>query len=143
MERKISFFEVIEVCDESRLIDQENFYIEKYKSNDMNFGYNLATVNEFRRNNLNHEVKVKLSKTYLSRHNNFTKFSLTNIITNEEHIFESLVEGANYLINNGYSKGSQRNIRMCISNCLRGIRLNNGKSGLGSIRKTCYRHNLK
>ena len=60
---KSSFiFEVVEICDESKLIDNENYYISNYKSNVISFGYNLATVNEFRRNTFNDEVKVKLSK---------------------------------------------------------------------------------
>lgn len=136
-------FEVIEVCPFEELIVKENYYINKYKSNEPEFGYNLATVNDFRRNTYNEEVKVKLSKYNLDKNNNFNKFSLINIETNEELIFESLVEGANYLIKNGFTKGSARNVRMKISNSLRGIKLNNGKNNTGSIRKTCYKHKFK
>ena len=139
---KSSFiFEVVEICDESKLIDKENYYISNYKSNVISFGYNLATVNEFRRNTFNDEVKVKLSKYNLIKNKNFSKFSLTNIDTMEIFIFESLVDGANYLIKNGFTKGSPRNIRMKISSCLRGVKLNNGYQG--SIRKTCYKHIFK
>ena len=139
---KSSFiFEVVEICDESKLIDKENYYISNYKSNVISFGYNLATVNEFRRNTFNDEVKVKLSKYNLIKNKNFFKFSLTNIGTMEIFIFESLVDGANYLIKNGFTKGSPRNIRMKISSCLRGVKLNNGYQG--SIRKTCYKHIFK
>jgi group I intron endonuclease len=139
---KSSFiFEVVEICDESKLIDKENYYISNYKSNVISFGYNLATVNEFRRNTFNDEVKVKLSKYNLIKNKNFFKFSLTNIDTMEIFIFESLVDGANYLIKNGFTKGSPRNIRMKISSCLRGVKLNNGYQG--SIRKTCYKHIFK
>ncbi len=134
-------FETIEECEESILVERENFYIQHYKSNISDFGYNLATVNEFRRNNLNNEVKVNLSKFYLNKNANFTNFSLTNIQTNEEFIFDNLVEAANYLITNGFAKGKRRNVRMCISNCLRGRKLDNGCNG--SIRKTCYKHNFK
>jgi group I intron endonuclease len=139
---KSSFiFEVVEICDDSKLIDKENYYISNYKSNVISFGYNLATVNEFRRNTFNDEVKVKLSKYNLIKNKNFFKFSLTNIDTMEIFIFESLVDGANYLIKNGFTKGSPRNIRMKISSCLRGVKLNNGYQG--SIRKTCYKHIFK
>lgn len=139
---KSSFiFEVVEICDESKLIDKENYYISNYKSNVISFGYNLATVNEFRRNTFNDEVKVKLSKYNLIKNKNFSKFSLTNIDTMEIFIFESLVDGANYLIKNGFAKGKPRNVRMCVSNCLRGIRLDNGHKG--SIRKTCYKHKFQ
>jgi hypothetical protein len=131
----------VEICDESKLIDKENYYISNYKSNVISFGYNLATVNEFRRNTFNDEVKVKLSKYNLIKNKNFSKFSLTNIDTMEIFIFESLVDGANYLIKNGFTKGSPRNIRMKISSCLRGVKLNNGYQG--SIRKTCYKHIFK
>ena len=78
---------------------------------------------------------------YLIKNKNFSKFSLTNIDTMEIFIFESLVDGANYLIKNGFTKGSPRNIRMKISSCLRGVKLNNGYQG--SIRKTCYKHIFK
>ena len=134
-------FEIIEECDESLLIEKENYYIDIYKSNTLEYGYNLAKVNEFRRNNYNDEVKVKLSKYNLIKNNNFTIFSLTNIDTNEEFIFESLVDGANYLIEKGFAKGKPRNVRMKISNSLRGIIVDNGSKG--SIRKTCYKHKFK
>ena len=73
---KSSFiFEVVEICDESKLIDKENYYISNYKSNVISFGYNLATVNEFRRNTFNDEVKVKLSKYNLIKNKNFFKLN--------------------------------------------------------------------
>jgi hypothetical protein len=103
----------------------------------------LATVNEFRRNNFNNEVKIKLSKHNLLKNGNIQLFSLTNIETNEEFIFDSLVDGANYLIENEFAKGNPRNVRMKLSSSLRGIKLNNGKNGNGSIRKTCYKHKFK
>jgi group I intron endonuclease len=136
-------FEIIELCSFDDLISKENYYINKYKSNNLSFGYNLATVNEFRRNTFNNEVKVKLSKYNLQKNGNIKLFSLTNIETNEEFIFDSLVDGANYLIENGFAKGKPRNVRMSISNSLRGIKLNNGKNNNGSIRKTCYKHKFK
>jgi group I intron endonuclease len=134
-------FEIIELCSYEELIIKENYYISKYNSNNPEFGYNLATVNEFRRNTFNNEVKVKLSKHNLEKNGNFNKFSLINILTNEEFIFESLVDGANYLINNGFTNGSPRNVRMKLSNSLRNKEVNNG--GSGSIRKTCYKHKFK
>jgi group I intron endonuclease len=134
-------FETIELCPFDDLILKENYYINKYKSNDLLFGYNLATVNEFRRNNFNNEVKIKLSKHNLLKNGNIQLFSLTNIKTNEEFIFNSLVDGANYLISNGFTNGTPRNVRMKISNSLRGKKVNNGSNG--SIRKTCYKHNFE
>jgi group I intron endonuclease len=136
-------FDIIEECDESNLIDKENHYINFYLSNIQDYGYNMALVNEFRRNNYNNEVKQKISKFNLIKNGNFTTFSLTNIETNEEHIFESLVDGANYLVNNGFSKGKLSSIRMKLSNSLRGKKINNGKNNKGSIRKTCYKHKFK
>ena len=134
-------FDIIEVCLFDELIEKENFYIKKYDSNNSIFGYNLSTVNEFRRNTYNEEVKTKLSKHNLEKNGNFKTFSLINIKTNDEYFFESLVDGATYLIENGFAKGKPRNVRMSISNSLRGVRLNNGYNG--SIRKTCYKHNFK
>ena len=135
-------FNVIEECEESLLVNKENHYIDYFKSNNQSFGYNMAIVNDFRRNCFNDEVKKKLSSHNLIKNGNFKKYSLINIETSEEHIFETLVDGATYLINNGFAKGKPRNVRMSISNCLRGIRLNNGCPN-GSIRKTCYKHKFK
>lgn len=131
-------FDILEMCNEDKLIERENYHISKYKSTNIQFGYNLSTVNEFRRNTYNEEVKIKLSKYNLQKNKNFSTFSLTNIKTNEIFIFDNLVDCANYLIKNGFAKGKPRNVRMCISNCLRGVKLDNGHKG--SIRKTCYKH---
>ena len=136
-------FSIIEECDEKELIDKENFYILKYKSNNSKFGYNLATVNEFRRNTYNDEVKRKISNFNLIKNNNFSMFSLTNIATNQEMIFSSLIDAADYLINNGFSVGKPRSIRMKLSAALRGVVVNNGKNNNGSIRRTCYKHTFK
>lgn len=136
-------FEVIEECDYNLLIERENWYINQYNSNKQEFGYNMALVNEFRRNTYNDEVKLKLSKFNMVKNGNFNNFSLTNIDTGEEHIFETLVEGANYLIKNGFANGNPRTVRMKLSSSLRGVKLNNGKNNNGSIRKTCYKHNFK
>lgn len=131
-------FEVIEFCEVSELIDKENYYINFYKSNNLNLGYNLATVNEFRRNNYNKEVKIKNSKINLLKNGNFTNFKAINLTTNEEIIFDSLVTAADYLANKNFSKGKLSNIRQKISYCLRGKKVNNGSKG--SIRKTAYNH---
>jgi hypothetical protein len=103
----------------------------------------MALVNEFRRNTYNDEVKNKLSRYNLMKNGNFKTFSLTNIETKEEYIFDTLVSGANYLLENGFTKGKIRNIRMKLSNSLRGKKINNGKNNNGSIRKTCYKHEFK
>jgi group I intron endonuclease len=136
-------FTIVEECDVNKLIERENYFINEYESNNSNYGYNLAKVNDFRRNTFNDEVKVKISKHYLTKNGNFTIFSLTNIITEEVHIFDSLVDGANYLIDNGFAKGNPRNVRIKLSSSLRGVVVNNGKKNNGSIRKTCYKHNFK
>jgi len=134
-------FIILEYCVVENLIDRENYYIFAYKSNEGNYGYNLATVNEFRRNTFNQEVKVKLSKFNQEKNGNFNTYSLINIITNEEFVFDTLVDGAKYLIDNGFAKGSPRNVRLKLSSSLRGKKVNNGFKG--TIRKTCYKHNFK
>lgn len=134
-------FQVIEECNDSDLVNKENFYISQYKSNSSEFGYNLATVNEFRRNTYNNEVKQKLSKYNLIKNGNFKKFSLTNIFTKDIFIFETLVDGSNYLIKNGFANGKPRNVRMKISMCLRGIMVDSG-AGIKCVRKSCYKHNF-
>jgi hypothetical protein len=134
-------FEIIEECDPLILCERENHYIKLYNSNDPSFGYNLATVNEFRRNNYNEIVKINLSKYNLNKNGNFNEFSLTNIETNTEYKFDNLVDAANYLIEEGFAKGKPSYVRMSISNSLRGKKVDNGSNG--SIRKTCYKHRFK
>lgn len=134
-------FECLEYCEPKLLIERENYYINQYKSNQLDFGYNLATVNEFRRNCYNDEVKIKLSKYNQNKNGNFSKFSLINIETKQELIFETLVDGANYLISNGFTKGKPSYVRMKLSYSLRGKKVHNGSTG--SIRKTCYKHIFK
>jgi len=136
-------FNVIEFCNPSELIEKENYYISKNKSNFPDFGYNLATVNEFRRNTYNDDVKRNLSKYNLEKYANFTFFSLENILTKELKTFDNLVEAANYLIENSFTKGSHKNVRQKLSFCLRNKKVNNGKENNGSIRKTCYKHKFK
>ena len=134
-------FELIEICDPKFLVDRENHYIKLYNSNNMEFGYNLATVNDFRRNNYNNEVKLKLSKYNLNKNGNIKTFELTQISNGEKKIFNNLFEAAKYLIEGGFSQGSERNVRQKISYALRGKVVNNGNSG--SIRKTIYKHYFK
>jgi group I intron endonuclease len=134
-------FEIVEYCEVNELINKENEFILKYESNKLSKGYNLAIVNEFRRNTFNDEVKTKLSKHNLIKNGNINNFMLINIKTGEEFIFNTLVDGANYLIENGYSNGIPRNVRQKLSSSLRGKKINNGYNG--SIRKTCYKHEFK
>ena len=134
-------FNILEYCDESKLIITENKYIELLKTLKTHNGYNLALINEFRRNCFIDEVKIKNSIFNLKINGNFTKYLLKNILTKEEHIFDNLVDGANYLINNGFTIGKPKHVRMKLSNCLRGKKVDNGS--YGSIRKTCYKHEFK
>lgn len=131
-------FEVAELCSYDDLIIKENHYIDLYQSNNPKYGYNLAKVNEFRRNTYNDEVKLKLSTYNQNKNNNFKQFSLTNIESGNIFIFDNLIEGARYLINNGFAKGIERNVRMKLSASLRNKKVNNGHKG--TIRKTCYKH---
>ena len=135
-------FEIIEYCDPSQLIDRENYYINFYKSNLSEFGYNLATVNEFRRNTYNLDVKQRLSRHNLKKNSNFELFYLENISNNNRKTFDNLVDAANYLIENSYTTGNARNVRQKLSYCLRNKKVNNGKNYNGAIRKTCYKHKL-
>jgi len=136
-------FEILELCVPEQLVEKENYYIGKYNSANLDFGYNLALVNEFRRNIYNDDVKKRLSKHNMLKNKNFSTFSLTNIETDEIFIFDTLVDAANHLIEKGFSKASSRNIRMKLSYCLRNKKINNGAKFGGSFRKTCYKHKLK
>jgi group I intron endonuclease len=131
-------FEVLENCDLNLLIDRENHYINDYKSNNYNFGYNLATVNEFRRNTFNDVVKLKLSKHNLKKNRNILNFNLIEMSSNKISKFDNLFDAAKYLINEGFTTGSERNVRQKLSYALRGKKINNGHNG--SIRKTIYKH---
>jgi group I intron endonuclease len=126
-------FEILELCTEKDLILKENYYNNNYKSNEMSFGYNLALVGNSRRNIVSNSVKLKLSKFNQQKNNNFSKYSLTNIESTEIFIFESLIDDTNYLISYGFVKGKSKNVRMVISNCLRGRKVDNG--GKGTILK--------
>jgi group I intron endonuclease len=134
-------FDIIEMCEEKDLVEKENYYILENKSNDMKFGYNLCLVSENRKNRVSDETKIQLSKHNLKKNNNFEKFALINIESGKKIIFENLVDAANYLYDNGFANGQLRNIRMKLSQSLRGIKINNGHKG--SIRKTCYKHKFK
>ena len=131
-------FEVIDYCDVHSLVERENHHITKYKSNDSEYGYNLATVNEFRRNNFNNEVKLKLSLYNLKKNGNISSFKLTEITTNKTSVFDNLFDASRYLINEGFTNGSVWNVRQKISHALRGKKINNGHNG--SVRKTIYKH---
>lgn len=135
-------FEIVKSCPDKNLVEFENYYINFYKSNLSDYGYNLAVVNDSRRNSFNDEVKNKLSLYNLKKNGNFKLYSLTNILTNEEFLFETLVDGANYLIKNGFTNGKPRNVRMTISNSLREKKINNGNPN-GTIRKTIFKHKSK
>lgn len=135
-------FEVLEECENVDLIEKENHYILFYKSNNQSHGYNLATVNDFRRNTYNNEVKVKISKHNLKKNGNINTFSLQNIETNKTFIFDNLVDATNYLIENGYAKGNPRNVRQKLSSSLRMKKVSNGYT-TKTIRKTCYKHKFK
>ena len=50
-------FEIIEICDILNVEKKEGFYIKKFKTNEKNFGYNIASVKEYRFN-------YKLSKKH-------------------------------------------------------------------------------
>ena len=56
-------------------------------------------------------------------------------------LMNKLFEAAKYLIEEGFSHWSERNVRQKISYALRGKVVNNGNSG--SIRKTIYKHYFK
>ena len=132
--------EILTTCNKDELVGLENYFIESYMANGEG-GYNMALVNESRRNIFNEEVKQGLSKHYLKRNGNFVKFVLMDRKTRDEYIFESLTDAAHYLKDNGFANGKLRNIRMKLSAALRGIIVNNGHNG--SIRKTCYKHNFE
>jgi group I intron endonuclease len=131
-------FKILELCNETELINKENFYIKHYNANDLTQGYNLATVNEFRRNNYNKEVKIKNSKHNLKVNGNFTKFKCINLKNNYHQEFDNLVDAAIYIKENSYSNGKLKYIRQKLSECLRGNKVNNGSKG--AIRKSAYKH---
>ena len=139
-EKKFTFT-ILELCNIEDLIMLENKYINTYKTDNSEFGYNLDKVNEFRRNTFNDDVKLNLSKYNLNKNGNIKKFILTEISNGKSNIFDNLFEASRYLINEGFTNGSERNVRQKLSTTLRGKIINNGYKG--SIRKTIYKHNFK
>lgn len=134
-------FELIEECDPNDLVSKENNHIDVFKSNNLDFGYNLALVNDDRRNVFSDATKIKMSKTKMLNNNNFEKFKLINIKTNNEYEFDNLFEAANYFIYNGFTTSKNQKIRDLLSKALRGVVINNG--GNGSVRKTIYKHKFE
>jgi group I intron endonuclease len=139
-EKKFTFT-ILELCNIEDLIMLENKYINMYNTDNSEFGYNLAKVNEFRRNTFNDDVKLSLSKYNLNKNGNIKKFILTEISNGKSNVFDNLFEASRYLINEGFTNGSERNVRQKLSTTLRGKIMNNGHKG--SIRKTIYKHNFK
>jgi hypothetical protein len=133
-------FDILLLCDESELIEKENYYINLYQSNNLDLGFNLATVNEFRRNNYNDDVKIFNSKFGKELYGNFDKFKCVNLNNNSTLEFDNLVEAAIFIKENGFSTGKLRNIRQKISQCLREVKVNNGSGNNGAIRRTAYKH---
>ena len=109
----------------------------------MEFGYNLALVGNSRRNIVSDEVKMKLSKHNQSKNGNFSKYSLINMKNNITTIFDNLKDGAKYLLDNGFTKGSERNVRQKLSVCLRGKSVDNGNGKCNTKRQTCYNHRFE
>jgi len=133
-------FETLTSCEDDKLFDLENYFIETYMSHKQG-GYNMGLTNEFRRNTYNDEVKVKLSKYNLKKNGNITRFKLTSKMTGNSFIFDNLVDAAKYLKDNEYSKGKLRNIRMKLSQALRSIPVNNGNGT--TVRKSVYKHKFE
>lgn len=133
--------EVIAICPQKELIDKENFYIWFYDS--INNGYNMAWVNEHGTNIHIDKTKIKISKSNLKLNDNIDRFKLTSMVDGSEHIFDSLFIATNYLMDNNYANGKPHHIRMRLSQALRGVKVNNGKCGNGSIRRTIYKHKFQ
>jgi len=136
-------FQIIELCEEKDLILRENHYITEYRANEMDFGYNLALVSDSRRNILSDEVKMKLSKHNQIKNGNFSTYNLINLKTNIVSTFDNLKDGAKYLLENGFTKGSERNVRQKLSVCLRGKSVDNGNGKCNTKRQTCYNHRFE
>lgn len=131
-------FEILENCFIENLVEKENYYINLYNSINPDKGYNLTLVTDSRRNDLLDVSKLKTAKSVLTYYGNINRFKLINIISNEEFIFDNLIDAAKYLIKNNFTKGSEVNVRKKLSYCLRNKIVNNGSNG--SKRKTIYKH---
>ena len=114
-------FEIIEECDFVDLVERENFHITTTEAMNKEFGFNQVMVNEFRKNIFTDSVKIKNSKINLNFNGNFIKFKSVNVETNEELEFDNLVEAANYLVKNGFTKATSTSVRQDISNHLRKV----------------------
>lgn len=131
-------FKLIEICNLNDLVIRENYYIHKYNTMYDKHGFNLCLVSSDRRNIVGNKTKINLSKINLHKNSNFYEFECINILNNEKKIFLSLVDAANFLIENGFTNGKSKHIRQKISYTLRNKKINNGHNG--SVRKTAYNH---
>lgn len=131
-------YKLVEECDFDDLTNKENHYIQLFKSAERNSGFNLALVNEFRKNIFNEETKIKNSKYNLKFNGNFVKFKSINLLTGEELEFDNLVDAANYLIGNGFSFSKPEVLRQQISDCLRKVFKKRKRGGI--IKRTVNKH---
>ncbi len=112
-------FKLIELCDQENLIIKELYYIQKYDSLNYRKGYNAVSPKYG--NNTRENWSIKLSNIHKNLNKNYKRFSLTNIVTKEEFIFDNLVSASKYLLKNNFTKAKEPNIRSRLSICLRGV----------------------
>lgn len=119
---------------------EEGSFIQKYNSYNYKNGYNKADISEEGIWLFNKNEKIKRSKLYLKRYNNYSNFKCINIKTKEEKQFNNLTEAAEYVMKNNFSKAKKiEAVKQNISKCLREV-----KTSLGSWENTikiAFKHN--
>lgn len=127
-------FEVdfLEECDESKLVERENHWIEQLDC--LQSGYNQCKVTEARKNQVSQKTRSQISKTLMGG----KSVLMYDISTDKlERKFASLYDAAEYILENGLSKSkSASHVRMKISETIRSKVVSTGK--YTGRRRTAY-----
>lgn len=124
---------ILEKCDESLLSNREQHWVDALECMSPDKGYNQAEVSKLRGNVFNQQSRSKTSKS-LMRGKNLVMYSKDN---EKLFVFNSLFDAAEYIIENKYSNGSARNVRIKISEAARGKTVSTGY-GQVATRSTAY-----
>ena len=132
-------FDVIEICEESRLAERESYWINFFNCLNRNFGYNQADVNKSRRNIFSQESKMKISAGLMKK---FYKSGSSILMVGKDDgevkkEFACLKEAACYLIENGFSKGKENVVRNLIGVTLKSKKVHIGK-GYFATRQSAF-----
>ena len=105
--------EVIEECEREYLDEKEKYWIKYYDS--VNVGYNMtdgatnANTYQYKTEDEMEVIKNKIRITKISSNNpNSTKIKCKNVKTNEEFVFDSIIDCQHYFNENNHNFATRR-----------------------------------